>query len=136
MVESLIVGAHFRPPAKVLLTELPLNFPLVLHQEPENEYSKTGKAVKVLLPTAGLPESFWEKVEPQLERFGSSRENLELATPVHVGYVAEKNSEDIQEEIFNLLDGPVTCHFSRNMTGAAIVVVEEAEASYDAGGDE
>lgn len=48
----LIVGAHYRPPAKAILEALPLNTPLTLHAEPENEHDEN--AIQVLVASSTI----------------------------------------------------------------------------------
>jgi hypothetical protein len=45
---GLMVGMHFRPPAKAVLEALPVGTTLWLRREPENPYD--ANAVQVLLP--------------------------------------------------------------------------------------
>lgn len=47
-----IVGSHYRPPAKAILEALPLNTPLTLHAEPENEYDTN--AIQVLVASSAI----------------------------------------------------------------------------------
>lgn len=82
---ALIVGAHFRPPAKLLLSSVPAGCPLSLELEPENEYDPF--AIKVLLDPAEVPEAERENLRPALEGYGTSWDELLAAGPRHVGYV-------------------------------------------------
>lgn len=52
---SLLVGAHFRPPAKALLTALPAGTPLELDPEPDNPYD--GDAIAVLVTIEALEKA-------------------------------------------------------------------------------
>lgn len=86
---ALLVGAHFRPPAKQLLAALPTCTPLALVPEPDNPYDE--HAIKVLLPVASLPDPSTpegELMNAALTGTGTSLEDLHLADePLHLGYL-------------------------------------------------
>lgn len=83
---SLLVGAHFRPPAKVLLAHLPAGCQLSLVPEPDNPYDP--KAIRVLVSVAEVPEDEWPEMETDLASCGSSQEDLEASGEAWLGYVA------------------------------------------------
>lgn len=78
-----IVGAHFRPPARLLLEHLRPGTELQLQAEPTNPYDEN--AIRVLLQSSDLPqaEEFWSLCEAN---FGITQEDL-AAAPVHLGYI-------------------------------------------------
>lgn len=93
---SLLVGAHFRPPAKLVLAHLPAGASLVLDPEPSNPYDSN--AVRVLVSPTALPESEWPALEAELPEFGSDLDSLlahgtldsdEIDEPmIWLGYIA------------------------------------------------
>lgn len=71
---TLLVGMHFRPPAKLILAELPSGTRLNLVPEPDNPYD--AEAVKVIIQTSELKHAL-ESILSQSEEF--DRFNLQLA---------------------------------------------------------
>jgi hypothetical protein len=87
---SLIVGAHFRPPAKGLLACLPAGSKLIVRREASNAYD--ANAIQVIWPTTGLDAASGtalshEGVQKAVEGFGSSAEEVFAAPEWHLGYV-------------------------------------------------
>lgn len=67
-ITSLIVGSHFKPPAKLLLENLPRGTPLSLEPDPENPYDPN--AIRVLVGSKDIPESRYETLEGALGAVG------------------------------------------------------------------
>jgi len=87
---SLIVGAHFRPPAKGLLACLPAGSKLLARREASNAYD--ANAIQVIWLTSGLDASngtalSHEDVQRAVEGFGSSAEEVFAQPEWHLGYV-------------------------------------------------
>jgi len=87
---SLIVGAHFRPPAKGLLTCLPAGSKLLARREPSNAYDVN--AIQVIWPTAGLDAANGiglskDAVQAAVEGFGSSADEVFAQSEWHLGYI-------------------------------------------------
>ncbi len=87
---SLIVGAHFRPPAKGLLACLSSGSKLLLRREASNAYD--ANALQVIWPTSGLNAELAtglmrEEVQKNVEGFGSSADEVFAAPEWHLGYV-------------------------------------------------
>jgi hypothetical protein len=80
-----LVGMHFRPPAKEVLSILPLGFPLEIRPEPTNQYDVN--AVMVLVDMADLPVN----LIPLLDNILSPMfDACELCSngPLQLGYLA------------------------------------------------
>jgi hypothetical protein len=95
---SLIVGAHFRPPAKGLLTILPAGSKLVARREASNAYD--ANAIQVIWPTSGLDASSGiglshEDVQSAVEGYGSSADEVFSAPEWHLGYVPRGEAANI-----------------------------------------
>lgn len=82
---SLIVGAHFRPPAKQILAHLPAGAQLSLVEENDNPYD--AEAVKVFVATGEIPESQFPALDQELPEAGLTLEQLMSTGPVWLGYV-------------------------------------------------
>jgi hypothetical protein len=85
----LLVGAHFRPPAKAIIAALPVGTELTLEREPDNPYDPN--AVKVLAWAKDIPKSQWEILDFAVMGYGFSLDDILSATsPWHLGYIAAK----------------------------------------------
>lgn len=99
---SLLVGAHFRPPAKQVLAALPSAWPLLLSPEPENPYDPS--ALKVLCHISGLPTEALDLLDGSLEGTGTTiDELLEQEDPIWLGYVAASGGKPLAKA--GLIDG-------------------------------
>jgi hypothetical protein len=93
-MKALLVGAHFRPPAKLILAALPAGTPLVLEPEPENPYDP--QALKVCIRTENILLD--RLADSDLEGYGWSRARLaELEEPLHLGYCAREGNKDLSK---------------------------------------
>lgn len=101
-ITTQIVGAHFRPPAKALLSCLPAGHQLWLRPEPTNEWDEN--AVQVLLRSASLRSLLTEpfirdELERQLSGQGSDIESVLVQPEWHLGYLprAAKGNKELEE---------------------------------------
>jgi hypothetical protein len=92
---SLLVGSHFRPPAKLVLSSLPSATPLELRPEPENPYDD--EAVAVFLAASDIPPSAYDSLREELPNFGSSLDELlsQEEEALHLGYLAREGNRDL-----------------------------------------
>ena len=93
---SLLVGAHFRPPAKLIIEALRAGTPLVLIPEPENPYDTN--AIRVELPAGSIPESQHDQLRAALPSMGFDLDEL-LASPdrLFLGYVAASGGKPLAQ---------------------------------------
>lgn len=78
-----IVGAHYRPPAKAILSALPSGTALLLRPEPTNEADPN--AIQVLVESKHITWS--DLLDQEASRYGSSGDEI-LTTPEwHLGYI-------------------------------------------------
>lgn len=84
-----LMGARFRPPAKIVLQYLPAGTPLTIEPEPENPYDPN--AQRVVLAREHFPSC---DDDPQLEEHlaasGISRADFEALPSLHLGYIARE----------------------------------------------
>jgi len=80
-----IVGSHFRPPAKGLLTVLPSGAKLVARREPDNAYD--ANAIMVLVARAELSKLDARVLNDAVLGYGSSLGDLMLQEEWHLGYI-------------------------------------------------
>lgn len=90
LLQALIVGAYFRPPAKQVLASLPAGCQLSIMPEYDNPYDEN--ALRVIASAGQVPDSQHEALRLSLERTGYDFE--ELIGPlgcgdVFLGYVAK-----------------------------------------------
>lgn len=83
-----IVGAHFRPPAKVILQFLPMNAPLVCEREPSNEFDPN--AIAVYVEPSAIPQSVHQDLDLMAAGFGYGIEDILAEPRWHLGYVPAK----------------------------------------------
>lgn len=88
-----LVGMHFRPPAKEVLSVLPLNTTLILRPEPENQYDMN--AVAVLVDMADFPTRLIPLLDTILPM---PFEAVELCANglLHLGYLAASGKKTAQ----------------------------------------
>lgn len=87
---TLLVGAHFHPPAKALLEHLPTGCALQLVPEPDNPYDESGLAVGVWIAPSAIPESQHAALREALPPMGQDWDQL-LAEgePLQLGHIAK-----------------------------------------------
>lgn len=90
---TLLVGAHFRPPAKLVLAHLPAGALLTLVPEPDNPYDE--KAIKVFANPQDIPESEHAELEAELPLAGSSLDELLSQDEIWLGYVAASSGKPL-----------------------------------------
>lgn len=90
---SLLVGMHFRPPAKTLLASLPSGTPLRLQPEPENPYDPL--AVAVFVSSAAFPDSQKPILESVLPNNGFTLEEVLAQSEWHLGYVGASDGKPL-----------------------------------------
>lgn len=82
---TLIVGAHFRPPAKQVLAVLAAGAALRLEEENDNPYD--AEAIKVFVSTDEIPPNQYKTLDEELPNAGLTLEQLMSTGPVWLGYV-------------------------------------------------
>lgn len=94
----LLMGAHFRPPAKALIQALPSDHPLELRPEPSNPYDPN--AVAVWLDAATIPQqTLLEELAFTLPGQGQDVESLLAQRFWQLGYLAKERAAVFQEPI-------------------------------------
>lgn len=93
-ITSLLVGMHFRPPAKQVLAVLPSGCQLLLSPEVDNPYDPN--ALKALVWAGEIPESVRDDLSQCLDGTGTTLEEL-LASeePLWLGYVAASGGKPL-----------------------------------------
>ena len=91
-----IVGSHFRPPAKQLLTVLPVGSALVLRPEPDNPYDEN--AIQVLVSVASTyPVAKWAVLATALAGTGFEPQDLidreAIEGPLQLGYIPKSGTK-------------------------------------------
>lgn len=90
---SLLVGGHFRPPAKQVLSILSSGVELDLEPEPENPYD--AGAIRVMLRPALIPESQESALDEALQGTGCDAQDMLHGPPLHLGYVAKTGGKPL-----------------------------------------
>ena len=92
-ISALLVGMHFRPPAKQILEILPARTQLVLIPEPENPYDE--KAIKVMVDLEPFSDN--EELMQVLDGTGVFPEDLLSEGLFHLGYIADSDGKICQK---------------------------------------
>lgn len=92
---TLIVGAHFRPPAKQLLGHLPTGAKLQLLPQDDNPYDPA--AVQVLVDPLQVPSERWEQLDQELLETGNTVEQIMSAGPVQLGFVPAQGGKPLEK---------------------------------------
>jgi hypothetical protein len=95
VLSTLLVGMHFRPPAKQMVNCLPSGTLLRLQAEPENPYDP--QALQVWVASSLIPESQWEGLIEALQGTGFSLEDLLGQEEWHLGYVARSGGKPLEK---------------------------------------
>lgn len=91
---SLLVGAHFRPPAKAIIESLPAGAELGLEPEPSNQYDEY--AIKVMVRAEAVPASQQEELREKCFMMGADWDELLLSTePLFLGYLISANNKKL-----------------------------------------
>lgn len=90
-----IVGAHFRPPAKQVLSVLPVGTPLILTPEPDNPYDSG--AIRVSFAMTQYPISRWGLLTEALSGTGHDPHALMASEktegPLQLGYIPKSGAK-------------------------------------------
>lgn len=132
---GLLVGSHFRPPAKQILAALPQSFPLTLRAEPDNPYDPQALAV-YCGELEKLPPEALEGLAQELPSCGWTLDLLLQEGEVHLGYAARASNKDRSKKADAsptgvitaadaLPEGPATLWWGPN--GEALLKVQQEE---------
>jgi hypothetical protein len=103
ILHSLLVGAHFRPPAKQILAHLPAGAELILQREPENPYDSG--AIRVLVDVAlAVPESQLASLDEALTGTGADLQEI-MAEPVQLGFIIAPTNKKLGQWASNIAVG-------------------------------
>src|SRR5258706_6686427 len=134
ILQSLLVGAHFRPPAKQVLAHLPVGAELILQREPENPYDVG--AIKVLVDLVEVAEGQRGALDEALTGTGVDLvELLEAEEPLQLGYVISATNKKLANWASNLavgefMDrGACVARLGFTAEGEPLVVTELAEGN-------
>lgn len=92
---SLIVGVHFRPPAKQVLAHCTAGVPIQLAEDNENAYDVA--AVRVNFDPANIPASEYETLESELLEAGVTLEQLMSGGPIQLGFVSAQDGKPLSK---------------------------------------
>lgn len=90
---TLIVGAHFRPPAKQVLAHLASGAELTLVEDNQNQYDAA--AVRCMFDPDLIPDSEHQSLESELLEAGVTLEQLMSGGPIQLGYVPAQDGKPL-----------------------------------------
>jgi hypothetical protein len=103
-VTAPLVGMHFRPPAKAILSVLPSACPLLVVPEPDNAYD--ANALQVFVPSAAIPQSQHSELDSAASLYGTSLAEILAQERWHLGYVKATEAVHLAPRINNLAAEP------------------------------
>jgi len=83
-----VVGAFYRPPAKLVLDTIPVGTPLFISAEPDNAFD--ANACAVWIETTAIPASALPALEEKLPSFGLELDDFLQAEQWHLGYIKKE----------------------------------------------
>lgn len=119
-----VVGMHFRPPAKPLMSVLPQGCPLVLEREPQNEYDP--QAVRVLVLTKDIPEGLHAKLGERVEAYGFDLEAILAQESWHLGYVKKEYAQTLSPQL-EAFEAKAELAFDAKGFPSAVITLTEKE---------
>lgn len=136
ILTSLLVGAHFHPPAKLLLEHLPTGTPLELIPEPDNPYDESGLALGVWLRPEAVPESQWASLRETLPGMGQDWDQvLFIGEPLQLGHLAKSGGKPLAgtdyvgTEEWNKGGSPLSATLHFDPQGRALLVAQSREVT-------
>lgn len=93
-----IVGAHFRPPAKAILSTLFGDCPLELRPEPDNPYDPNAIAVWINSKHINADHCDVEALASNAPFFGKSLEEIQHEAGWHLGYIRKEVAATIVDQ--------------------------------------
>lgn len=114
-----IVGAFFRPPAKLVCNTLPIGQPLVLYAEPDNAFD--ANAVAVWLITETLGDTVKEALEAALPSSGLTLEQFLAQAMWHLGYIPKELAARLKAEEVVVNEVPLDVTFTTSAPGKPAV---------------
>lgn len=90
---TLIVGAHFRPPAKQVLAHLVSETELTLVEDNDNPYDAA--AVRVMFDPILIPDTEYPALESELLEAGITLEQLMSGGSIHMGFVPAQDGKPL-----------------------------------------
>lgn len=94
-LKGLLVGMHFNPPAKLLLSALPSGVSLRLQPEPENPWDEA--AVKVLVEPSQIPFAMLDYLDQALQDMGFQLEEVLAAPEWMLGHLAASGGKPLSK---------------------------------------
>jgi len=93
----LLVGMHFRPPAKQVLEHLPAGALLMLRAEPDNPYDPA--AVSVWISPSEVPEGQRPELDIKLPGTGTDPEDFWQTPEIMLGYLGASGGKPLVKAI-------------------------------------
>lgn len=101
-----LVGAFYRPAGKAILQCLPQAALLRLEAEPTNEYDPN--AIKVLVPSAAIPQSKHQELDLLAAGYGVSLHEILLQEELFIGYIARDRAEVLAPQLDKVIEATLS----------------------------
>lgn len=129
-----IVGSHFRPPAKLLLSILPAGTPLHLDPEPDNPYDPDAIRVVVRPSEVYIPMESLDAIEDEILSCGHTIAGIVASNSIHLGYVpSSQNPKSCRgypgnSEVLGHLTPDHYCQLTFAPDGTPLIAIYQREA--------
>ncbi len=114
-----IVGAHYRPPAKAILSGISPGTKLFLRAEPSNEFDVN--AIQVLINTDEIKHEDHENLNSELSGYGQSIKDLQASDEIHLGYIPRQIAKVLKESGIVSNDVEYSGEYVLNFSGKPMV---------------
>jgi len=121
-MRAILVGSHFVPPAKVVLSTMKAGTEVELEAEPDNPYDEN--AIKVLVDVENLNVFSLQEKEEELSASGSSVEELMTMDRIPLGHIAASGGKPLQKAL-KVLPGLVGTNEVRGRVRGLVTFVGE-----------
>jgi hypothetical protein len=117
-----IVGAHYRPPAKAILSGISPGTKLFLRAEPSNEFDVN--AIQVLLKPQEIIDSDHENLDSELSGYGQEISDLWTQPEWHLGYIPKEVAKVLKESGIISNDVEYEAEYVLNFSGKPMISLE------------
>jgi hypothetical protein len=114
-----IVGAHYRPPAKAILSAISPGTKLFLRAEPSNEYDIN--AIQVLIKPDEIQEEDYDNLNSELSGYGQDVGEILTQSEMYLGYIPKEIAKVLKESGIISNDVEYEGEYSLNFSGKPMV---------------
>ncbi len=122
MPNYLIVGAHYRPPAKAILSGISPGTKLFLRAEPSNDFDIN--AIQVLINPNEINSDDVDNLNSELSGYGQNLDEISSQPEIHLGYIPKEIARVLRESGIINPDVEYSAEYVLNFSGKPMVNLE------------